>query len=219
MLDDNPQDLVHDLAVGRAVRLPIRWAAVSPATRRSSARSGGARSPTTAGAMPPRTSCWPLPGISTPAGRLLLRARRMRSTATMLPSPAGAAPAPATPFRSGRRDTATRGLRTCTTTTDSRSRGARRDPGRSDVLAAVPGDPREARNGVLRLHVRRAISGRRARRPVRGGREENLAECLDVAANELAEAGAGRTLPGEIERAKENSRPGSCSRSSRCRAG
>jgi predicted Zn-dependent peptidase len=37
-----------------------------------------------------------------------------------------------------------------------------------------------------------------------GTREENLGECLDVAAHELVEVGAGRLVPGEIERAKEN---------------
>jgi predicted Zn-dependent peptidase len=37
-----------------------------------------------------------------------------------------------------------------------------------------------------------------------GTREENLSECLDVAAHELAEVGAGRLVPAEVERAKEN---------------
>jgi predicted Zn-dependent peptidase len=37
-----------------------------------------------------------------------------------------------------------------------------------------------------------------------GTREENLAECLQIASNELAEVAAGRFRPHEIERAKEN---------------
>ena len=37
-----------------------------------------------------------------------------------------------------------------------------------------------------------------------GTREENLAECLEVAAAELADVGAGNIRPGELERAKEN---------------
>jgi predicted Zn-dependent peptidase len=37
-----------------------------------------------------------------------------------------------------------------------------------------------------------------------GTREENLGECLEVAAHELSDVGAGRLAPGELERAKEN---------------
>jgi predicted Zn-dependent peptidase len=37
-----------------------------------------------------------------------------------------------------------------------------------------------------------------------GTREENLSECLEVAAAELADVGAGNIRPGELERAKEN---------------
>jgi predicted Zn-dependent peptidase len=37
-----------------------------------------------------------------------------------------------------------------------------------------------------------------------GTREENLAECLQIASHELAEVAAGRFRPNEIERAKEN---------------
>ena len=37
-----------------------------------------------------------------------------------------------------------------------------------------------------------------------GTREENLAECLEIAARELAEIAAGRLRPKELERAKEN---------------
>jgi predicted Zn-dependent peptidase len=37
-----------------------------------------------------------------------------------------------------------------------------------------------------------------------GTREENLAECLEIAARELAEIAAGRLRPNELERAKEN---------------
>jgi predicted Zn-dependent peptidase len=37
-----------------------------------------------------------------------------------------------------------------------------------------------------------------------GTREENLGECLEVAAHELVDVGAGNLVPGELERAKEN---------------
>jgi predicted Zn-dependent peptidase len=37
-----------------------------------------------------------------------------------------------------------------------------------------------------------------------GTREDNLAECLSIAARELADVGAGNIRPGELERAKEN---------------
>jgi predicted Zn-dependent peptidase len=37
-----------------------------------------------------------------------------------------------------------------------------------------------------------------------GTREENLAECLEIASHELAEVAAGRLRPDELERAKEN---------------
>ena len=37
-----------------------------------------------------------------------------------------------------------------------------------------------------------------------GTREENLSECLEIAAQELADIGAGRLRPNEFERAKEN---------------
>jgi predicted Zn-dependent peptidase len=37
-----------------------------------------------------------------------------------------------------------------------------------------------------------------------GTREENLAECLEIAARELSDVAAGNVRPGELERAKEN---------------
>jgi predicted Zn-dependent peptidase len=37
-----------------------------------------------------------------------------------------------------------------------------------------------------------------------GTREENLAACLEIAAQELADVGSGHVRPGELERAKEN---------------
>src|ERR671914_1125528 len=37
-----------------------------------------------------------------------------------------------------------------------------------------------------------------------GTREENLVECLEIAARELSDVGAGNVRPGELERAKEN---------------
>src|SRR5262249_7278742 len=37
-----------------------------------------------------------------------------------------------------------------------------------------------------------------------GTRQENLAQCLEIASHELAEAPAGRLRPNELDRAKEN---------------
>jgi predicted Zn-dependent peptidase len=37
-----------------------------------------------------------------------------------------------------------------------------------------------------------------------GTREENLVECLEIAARELADVAAGNVRPGELERAQEN---------------
>ena len=37
-----------------------------------------------------------------------------------------------------------------------------------------------------------------------GTREENLVECLEIAAREVADIAAGNVRPGELERAKEN---------------
>ena len=52
-----------------------------------------------------------------------------------------------------------------------------------------------------------------------GTREENLDECLEVAAGELRDVGAGQVDPVELRRAQENLKAGCCSRWSRPRAG
>ena len=44
---------------------------------------------------------------------------------------------------------------------------ARRDPRRLGLVAALPGDPREARHGLLRLHLRVAVRRRRPDRDLR----------------------------------------------------
>ena len=70
---------------------------------------------------------------------------------------------------------------------------ARRDPGRVGLIAPVPGDPGEARHGVLRLHVRVAVLDAGQVGIYVGTREENLRECLEVIAAELRDVGAGQS--------------------------
>ena len=69
---------------------------------------------------------------------------------------------------------------------------ARRDPRRLGVVTALPGDPREAGDGVLRLHLllrstptpgRSACTSARARR--------TSPACLEIAVSELADVAAG----------------------------
>ena len=82
---------------------------------------------------------------------------------------------------------------------------ARRDPRRLGVVAAVPGDPREARDGVLRLQLRLAVHrhrpGRRLRRHARG---EPRRVPRDRRRASSPTSPAGTSAPSELERAKEN---------------
>ena len=70
---------------------------------------------------------------------------------------------------------------------------ARRDPRRLGVVAALPGDPREARDGVLRLQLRRRSTPTRARSASTWARARRTSrECLEIAAAELADVARGQ---------------------------
>ena len=80
-----------------------------------------------------------------------------------------------------------------------------RDPRRVGLVAAVPGDPREARHGVLRLHASarstptRAWSGSTSARARRTSRPASRSS-----AEQIADIAGGNLRPTELERAKEN---------------
>ena len=176
MVDDNPQDVVHDLAaeavfgshplgrpvIGRAeviASISRRSLLALPPQRlhrperrprrgrqrRPQAHRGGARR-----------------SVATAAA-----ARRSRACA----KPAGRAPQPAIRFQRK----STEQYHVCLAgpglSRDDpaalRVGAARRDPRRLGVVAALPGDPREARDGVLRLHLRVAVRRRRPDRDLR----------------------------------------------------
>ena len=75
---------------------------------------------------------------------------------------------------------------------------------RLGVVAPLPGDPREARDGVLRVHVRVAVHDTGLIGFYVGTRAENLADCLEIANEQIAEVAEGKLRKGELERAKEN---------------
>jgi predicted Zn-dependent peptidase len=211
MLDDNPQELVHDLAsealfgphpLGRPVI--GRADVIRSIGRRAVERYHG--SAYAAGNV-----------VLAAAGNVdharlaeLLAARRngTRSAASLSRRPAGRRPTPATRFLRKR----TEQYHVCLvgpgiTHNDDRRYAAalldailggsassrlfqeiREKRGMAYSVYTFAGQYQDA--GLVGLYV--------------GTREENLGECLDVAAHELAEVGAGRLVPGEIERAKEN---------------
>ena len=81
----------------------------------------------------------------------------------------------------------------------------RRDPRRLRVVAALPGDPREARDGVRRLQLRVAVHGHRARSGLRRhARGQPRRVPRDRGRSEIADIAAGNLRPNELERAKEN---------------
>ena len=82
---------------------------------------------------------------------------------------------------------------------------ARRDPRRLGLVAALPGDPREARHGVLGLQLRLAVHRHRPDRPLRRHARGEPRECLEiVAARDRGHRRRQRPATRELERAKEN---------------
>ncbi len=80
----------------------------------------------------------------------------------------------------------------------------RRDPRRLGLVAALPGDPREAGDGLRRLHVRVAVHGHRPDRPLRrhaGGEPRRVPRDRRRADRRHRRR---QPEPNELERAKEN---------------
>ena len=215
MVEDNPQDLVHDVAAEvvfgpHPLGRPVIGSAevISSVSRRVAARvprrrlRGRERRARGRGQRRPR------------APRRLLRKRRRDGSVTPLrlarrplrrvPAPRASLPAqghravprrPVRPRRLARRRPPLRGV------------AARRDRRRLGVVAPLPGDPGEARDGVQRLQLRRAVrgdrSGRHLHRHARG-------QPRRVPRRHRGRApptwGRATSAPGELERAKENLR-------------
>ena len=214
MYEDTPQELVHDLfseavfgrhALGRPVigtarrdlvRDEARALDVPPADvrgrqrrhrRRRQRRAQQADAHAAAGAEP-----------AAAAGRRTTRPATAREGAAARPSLRqeghGAVPRV-------RRCAGNRALRPA----PLRGLDPRLDPRRLGVVAAVPGDPREARDGVLRLLVRVPVHGHRSRRRSTSARARRTSRpALEIAGEQLADIAAGNLRPDEIARAKEN---------------
>ena len=211
MVEDTPHDLVHDIAAeavfgGHPLGRPVigRAEVISTVSRRALAayhrralrrradrRRGGRE-------RPPRPSS---SRCSTHARNgVAAEPRGARSPSGERPPP-GSLPAqghgavPRLPERAG--DLADRRAAL-------RRVGPRRDRRRLGVVAPLPGDPREARDGVLGLQLRVAVRGHGQIGVYVGTREDNLAECLEIAVAELADIAAGNVRADELARAKEN---------------
>ena len=228
MYEDTPQELVHDLfseavfgdhPLGRPV---IGTAEViSTVSRRAlagyhrTAYAPGNVVVAAAGnldARPPRRA---------PAAQ---RAPRRRARARGHPRPPAARAAARPGLRFQRKDTEQYHL--CLGATGHLALGppplrgvaARLDPRRLRLVAALPGDPREARHGVLRLQLRVAVHRHRPHRRLRRhARGEPRAR-----ASRSASSRSARSRPGGCARASSSarrraSRAASSSRSSRRR--
>ena len=216
MVDDNPQDLVHDViaeavfgghplgrpVIGRAevissvTRRALVGAPPAPPTRptTSSSRSP-ATSATSARASCSRRGCRP----RARRGPTRRASRSSRPPAPGLPVPAQADRAvPRLPRRPGHLAPRRAPLRRV---------AARRDRRRLSVVPPLPGDPREARDGLLRLQLRARSTPTRGQIGLYvGTREENLVECMEIVARRALRrrgrqraAGRARAREGEPE--------------------
>ena len=228
MVDDNPQDLVHDLAaeavfgehpLGRPVIGSADVIAqVSPRALRDWHRRAYAG-----------------PRIVLAAAGNVSHERLVELFTSRRPSRNGTQPAPRrSPVRRRRAPaTGSSGARPSSTTsclaapgisrddeTPLRRRAPRRDPRRLGVVAALPGDPREAGDGLLRLYVRLAI-----RRDGPGGHLRRNARGQPRRVRRGDRRGAGRRRgrhgcdPASSTGPRRTSRAGSSSRSSAPRTG
>ena len=213
MVEDNPQDLVHDLAAEAVFGgAPARPAGDRP-------RGGDrARSAAVAAALPPRR----VRGRERrPRGGRQRRPRAARRSCSRQRRNAGRAPLGARPQAARadapRRGSASRARRPSSTTSASPARASRTDDERryaASLLDAIVGgsassrlfqEIREKRGmayAVYSFGSQYADAGQVG--IYVGTREENLASACEVAAAELADVGGGNIRPGELERAKEN---------------
>ncbi len=231
MYEDTPQELVHDLfseavfgaPCARAARdrdgggdLDASAAARSPRITARCTRAGTSSSP------PPGTSrttgscrCSSAPNASSDAGAA---ERAARAPAAHAGAAAGCAlPAqghgavPPLPRRA--RHLALRPA-------PLRRVAPRRDPRRLGVVAALPGDPREARDGVRGLHVRVAVHGHRPDRDLRRhARGEPRIVRRDLLGADRRDRGGQAPRRASSRARRRASRAGSCCRWSRRRTG
>ena len=80
----------------------------------------------------------------------------------------------------------------------------RLDPRRLRLVAALPGDPREARHGLLGLHVRLPVHRHRPDRVLRRHARGEPAGALEIAAEQIADIADGNLRAKRAQRAKEN---------------
>ncbi len=178
MVDDNPQDLVHDLAAEAVfgthpLGRPVIGEAdvISSISRRSllgyhrNAYTGPNVVLAAAGNVDHKRIAKALrehrKGSAPVAPLESAQARRkgLRADGSLPPQGHGAVPRLSRgPWDRARRSAPLRG------------RSARRDSRRLCVVTPVPGDPREAGNGVLGVHLRIALRGRRPGRHLRSAR-------------------------------------------------
>jgi predicted Zn-dependent peptidase len=211
MVEDNPQDLVHDLAAeavfgAHPLGRPVigRAAVISSVSRRSllgyhgSAYTGANVVVAAAGNVDHDRIVTALTARRSAAGRPPARVRR----------PAGRPPRPALRFHAKE----TEQYHVCLA-----GPGLRRDDPRryaAALLDAILGgsassrlfqEIREKRGMAYSVYTYASsyVDAGQVGLYV-GTREENLRECLDVIAAELADVGAGNIRAGELERAKEN---------------
>ena len=189
MVEDTPQELVHDLAAAGRSSATIRSAGRARSRRRDRVRDPPAR----CSRLPPgryvgaehRRRCR-RQRRSRPAGRTAPRATAQKKA----PPPSRRLAAARAARRERRRPRARlpaqghravprvhrRSRHLARRPPPLRSLGARRHPRRLRLVAALPGDPREARPRLQRLHLRVPVRrDGRDRRSTSGTREDNLA--------------------------------------------
>ena len=212
MVDDNPQDLIHDVVAeavfgGHPIGRPVIGRAevissvskkaldrVSPGGvrgrqhRRRGGRQRHAR---------PRRRAAQHPAACDRVERAP-RPEAVRSrAAARLPLPAeGDRAVPRLPRRAGHLAARRAPLRRL---------AARLDPRRLRVVPALPGDPREARAWPTRSTASPPSTPTRARSASTSARARRTSStCFEIVARELADVAAGNVRPGELERAQEN---------------
>ena len=212
MVDDNPQDLVHDVVAeavfgGHPIGRPVIGRAEVISTVSRKALTAYHRAAYAADNI-----------VVAAAGNVDPRPASSSCSAPGCPRPSRTRVAPASRSDACRRPaTASSGRRPSSTTSASARPGSRAatsaasPPRCSTRSSAAP-----PRRGSSRRSARSAgwptrstASPRSTPTPGQiglyvGTREENLVECFEIVARELADVAAGNVRPGELERAQEN---------------